>query len=334
MSGLHSLKAFISQRLTAAVEEVIGRLETVISEYEEEMESRPLRLMHTAQRQTELSINTTIQSSAVLKPQIQSVQQHLVIKEEVLSEQQEWISSPDKQDPKWPHVKEEKQDLCTSLQARSPLQGLHEENIIKFPSMHVHLRNEDEAKSQSSVFHHTPLSDSANHVKTKPDEEGGQAQEADRILVSGLKCLSRFGDKTVHCSESQTDDSDDDWKEVRKPQIDLNTVKANIPVHDMGHNIDNKLFRCSNCGKRFGQKHHLQTHMRCHTGEKPFTCSLCGKRFSQKGNLKQHLTVHTREKPCRCTICGERFSQKGNLTQHMTVHSREKLQRGQNSIYD
>ncbi|XP_035026134.1 zinc finger protein 846 [Hippoglossus stenolepis] len=317
MSTLHSLKAFISQRLTAAVEEVIGRLETVISEYEEDMKSRQLRLMHTAQRQTA------------------GVQQHLVIKEEVLSEQQEWISSLDKQDPKWAHVKEEQQDLWTSLQVRSQLQGLHEENIIKFPFTHVHLRNEDEEESQSSAFHHRQtednqeaeptLSNSAHHVKTKPDVEGGRGPEADRILESGLKCLSGFGDKTIHSSESQTDDSDDDWKEIRKPQIDVNTVKTNVPVHDMGHNIDNKLFSCSKCEKRFGQKHHLQTHMRCHTGEKPFTCSICGKRFSQKGNLKQHLTVHTREKPCSCTVCGERFSQKGNLTQHMTVHLREKL---------
>ncbi|CAB1457121.1 unnamed protein product [Pleuronectes platessa] len=83
MSTLHSLNVFISQRLSAAVEEIIGRLETVISEYEEDMKCRQLRL--TAQRQTV------------------GVQQHLVIKEEVLSEQQEWISSLDKQAPKSPH---------------------------------------------------------------------------------------------------------------------------------------------------------------------------------------------------------------------------------------
>ncbi|KAG7236663.1 hypothetical protein INR49_000644 [Caranx melampygus] len=40
MLHLQSLKVFITQRLTEAVEEVIGRLERAITDYEEEMELR------------------------------------------------------------------------------------------------------------------------------------------------------------------------------------------------------------------------------------------------------------------------------------------------------
>ncbi|GAA6231460.1 zinc finger protein 134-like isoform X1 [Lates japonicus] len=309
MSRLQGLKVFINQRLTAAVEEVIGRLEKVISEYEEEMECRHRRLLNSASKPEDE------QQRAVFSA---DVQQQLVIKEEVLSEQQEWSPRQDHEDPEHPHIKEEKQDFWTSQEIRSQLQGLHDGNITKFPSTQVPMKSEEEEKSQSLQLYQrlTPASSSAQQ-----DCEG---PEPDRSSASGFKRQSKSVDKTSHSSEAETENSDNDWKEIRKPQTDLNTVKK-VPVNDIGHNTSIKSFSCSKCDKRFGQKHHLQTHMRCHTGEKPFSCSLCGKRFTQKGNLTQHLTVHTREKPCSCPVCGERFSQKGNLTQHMTVHTREKL---------
>lgn len=37
MSKLQSLKVFVTQRLTATVEEILGHLEKTIAEYEEEM---------------------------------------------------------------------------------------------------------------------------------------------------------------------------------------------------------------------------------------------------------------------------------------------------------
>ncbi|XP_040000378.1 zinc finger protein 134-like isoform X1 [Xiphias gladius] len=321
MWRLQSLKVFINQRLTAAVEEVIGRLEKAITEYEEEMECRHRRLLDTASKPDDERRRAVFSAD---------VQQQLVIKEELPSEQQEWNPSLDQEDPEPPHIKEEKQDFWTSP-VMSQLQGLREDSITKFPSVHVPVKSEDEEKSQSSQLHQRqteenreaepPASSSTEQMKTEADGQDCGGQEPDRILVSDYKCLSGFNDKTSHYSEA----SGDDWKETGTPQTDIKTLKNTAPVNDMGRNTGIKSFSCSKCGKIFGQKHHLQTHMRCHTGEKPFGCSLCGKRFTQKGNLTQHLAVHTREKPCSCPVCGERFSQKGNLTQHMTVHTREKL---------
>ncbi|XP_040911371.1 zinc finger protein 519-like [Toxotes jaculatrix] len=326
MWRLQSLKVFINQRLTAAVEEVIGRLEKTITEYEEEMAHRHHRLLETALKPEEERQRAVFCAD---------VQQQLVIKEEALSEQQQqqqqqWSPSLDQEDPQCPHIKEEKEDFWTE-EVRSQLTGLHEDHITKLPSTHVPVKSEEREKSQSSQLHQRQTEDcqeteptassSTGQVKTEPDGEDYGGPGPDRILVSDFKFESESDGKTSHSFEA----SGDDWKEIRKPQTDLNTVKNTVPVSDMGCSTAVKSFSCSKCGKRFGQKHHLQTHMRCHTGEKPFSCSLCGKRFTQKGNLTQHLTVHTREKPCSCPVCGERFSQRGNLTQHMTVHTREKL---------
>ncbi|XP_045908011.1 zinc finger and SCAN domain-containing protein 12-like [Micropterus dolomieu] len=325
MSRLQSLRVFIYQRLTAAVEEIIVHLEKTITESEEEMESRHRKLLDTVSNPEEKLLTAVVSAE---------VQQQLVIKEEVPSEQQEWSNSLEQEDPEHLHIKEEKQDFCNSQEVRSPLQGLHEEDIPNFPFTHVPVKSEDdEEKPISSQLHQKqteenseaelPASCSTEPMKTEADGEDCGGSEPDKNLVSGFKCLSGSDDNTSNSSEAMTEDSGCDWKESRKPQTDLSTMKNRVPVNDMGRNTGNKLFSCSKCGRRFGQKHHLQAHMRCHTGERPFGCSLCGKRFAQKGNLTQHLTVHTREKPCSCPVCGERFAQKGNLTQHMTVHTRE-----------
>ncbi|GLD69082.1 gastrula zinc finger protein xFG20-1-like protein [Lates japonicus] len=45
MSRLQSLKVFVSQRLSAAVDEIFGHFEKTISEYEEELNRRHRRML-------------------------------------------------------------------------------------------------------------------------------------------------------------------------------------------------------------------------------------------------------------------------------------------------
>ncbi|XP_029308700.1 zinc finger protein 773-like [Cottoperca gobio] len=318
MSRLENVKVFVSQRLTAAVEEIIGHLEVTITEFEKEMEFRHRKMLDTVLK-PEDKLQTEVFS--------EEGQHQLVIKEEW----QEWSPSLD---PEPPRIKEEQEGFWSSQEGRSQLQGLQEEDT-EFPSTTFIVKSvDDKEKAQFSQLHQRHSEDreaepqpssSAEQMKTEAAGEDCGAPEPHKVSVSGFTCLSGADDKIPHSPEAVTKDSGEDSKEARKPPTDLNTMNNKVSVSDLGRYTGVKSFSCSKCGKRFGQKHHLHTHMRCHTGEKPFSCSLCGKRFTQKGNLTQHLTVHTREKPCSCPVCGERFAQKGNLTQHMTVHTREKL---------
>ncbi|XP_044028253.1 zinc finger protein 569-like [Siniperca chuatsi] len=233
-------------------------------------------------------------------------------------EQQDWSPSLD-QDPEPPHIKEEQEELWISQEGEQ-LRVLEEADITKFPFSPVPVKSEeDEEKPQSSQLHQS---------QTEQMETGADGEDC------GGPGPARNSDPDTHLQpdtdvkiedSSETDDSDDDWKETREPQSGLNSLENNeIPVSDERCNTVKKSFSCSDCEKRFRTKRKRMEHMRTHTGEKPFSCSECDKRFRIKEQLQRHMRTHTGEKPFSCSECGHGFSRKDNMTQHMAVHTGEK----------
>ncbi|XP_044043518.1 gastrula zinc finger protein XlCGF57.1-like [Siniperca chuatsi] len=364
MSKVQTLRAFVSQRLSAAAEEIFELFERTIAEYEEELCGQRKLL------------------DAVFQPEVRlhraDVQLLSASKEEDTPEQQDWRPSLDQEDPpEPPHIKEEPEELWTSQEGEQ-LRGLEEADIIKFTFTPVPVKSEedDEEKPQSSRLHQRLT----EQMKTEADGEDCGGPEPARNSDPDSHLQPATYDKMPDCSEPETDDSCD-WEETREPQSGLNSQQNNeVPVSDQECNAgktsssfsecatsfglkehlqeqdglqpgekpfscsvcgkrylvkkslkihmrlhsEGKCFSCSVCKKSFGERRNLSRHMRIHTGEKPFSCSVCSKRFIQKATLTDHMVVHTGEKPFSCSVCGKRFARKDNLRQHMIVHTGEK----------
>ncbi|XP_037651667.1 UPF0746 protein DDB_G0281095-like isoform X2 [Sebastes umbrosus] len=177
MCKVQMLRALVKQRLTAAAEEICGLFERTIAEYEEELS----RSKEENERQQKLL-------DAVLHPQLQlhraDIQQLLVVKEDVLPEQQEWSSSLIQEDPESQHIKEEQEELWTSQEGEQ-LQGLEDADIT-YP---VPVKSEDDKEEpQSSQFHQRQT----EQMETETDGEdyGGPEPETDHseVPVSDSRC--------------------------------------------------------------------------------------------------------------------------------------------------
>jgi len=182
-------------------------------------------------------------------------------------------------------------------------------------------------------------SDRADTVRSKRTRKGVSVSQPAR------------DDGTLVSSKSESDDSDSDWEETRKPQSDLRKLtKYGVARGVKERNAaGKKSCRCSKCGKPFkanggksspgiepwvcsvcvrGSTHSasecLITKKTTRSGETAFACSVCKRQFACKGDAVKHRRIHTGEKPFGCSACGKRFTQSTSLSSHMRTHTGEK----------
>ncbi|XP_045902460.1 zinc finger protein 233-like [Micropterus dolomieu] len=281
-------REFVSERLTAAAEEIFSVFKNTIVEYEEEID-RQRRLLD------------IIWKPEIKLHRIELPQQHVCKEEEVLADQQLWIQERipglDQEDPQPPQVKEEQEELWTSQEGEQLVVKQETDTFMLSPTHEESDHGEAELKSDHQLLSHSC------HVAESQDQKGGEHEDSGSTSDAEPK------------QKNQDHNSRSPRNNVHKSTMS--------EVHHDPHTGKNS-FTCDTCGKEFQYKSLFQRHLRIHTGEKPYSCDICGKDFRTNGNLRIHMSTHTSEKPYPCVTCEKVFRSRNHLELHMRTHTGEK----------
>lgn len=108
-------------------------------------------------------------------------------------------------------------------------------------------------------------------------------QEFGFACVMCGKVFARQGHLAMHCRLGHGVQASKGWG----LKVASTTFMQQVRAKDV-----ERPFECPICLKRFVRKHHLQAHLRSHSGIKPFNCPLCGKALSSKQSVGIHLRQH------------------------------------------
>nr|XP_054602654.1 zinc finger protein OZF isoform X1 [Nothobranchius furzeri] len=278
-----------------------------------------------------------------------NVQQMVQVKEDP----EEQSAGVDQQDPEHLHIKEEKEELWTSLKGEH-LHLKEETDSASFQFSAVSIKSEDdEEKRLFSQLHQQQIEDrvvptssssdqmtaetcgvsgTSRNLDLNPHEQTSDSSETE---VSGDDDMNL--DPGMSDSGSETGDEDHDWNEKRSSELDVNTVNISLSCPECGEQFHDKqslqkhvrvtshsAIRSLVNKKSVRLKQHVDSHRKVQKELKSFCCGDCGNIFRRKSTLNDHMRVHTGHKPFVCELCGKRFTQKSTLSIHMIVHTGHK----------
>ncbi|XP_041849486.1 zinc finger protein with KRAB and SCAN domains 1-like isoform X1 [Melanotaenia boesemani] len=305
MSSVQHLREFISERLTAAAEEIFTEFEKTIVQYEEEIDRQRRLLDITWNPQIKL-IRTEVPHQYVYKV------------DEALQEDQQLCnqnSNLDQEQPESARIKEEEEELLSS-QEEEQLWLKDETDQFSIPAAHEEDGHSDPEPNRDHIPSYSPPADQHSPLEESMVEDSGPTTCADTQPEES--CLTETNENVgesflleSHCNER--DEKQHSCKFCGKQF----KIKNKLTVHVRTHTGE-RPYSCQTCGKCFSHQSNLVRHMRIHSGLKQFFCPTCGKCFFYQGNLVRHMRIHTAEKSFFCPTCGKCFKQNDHLKFHMS----------------
>ncbi|XP_041849463.1 zinc finger protein 501-like [Melanotaenia boesemani] len=312
MSSVQHLREFISERLTAAAEEIFTEFEKTIVQYEEEID-RQRRLL-------DITWNPQIKLIRTVVPH-----QYVYKVDEALQDDQQLCnqnSNLDQEQPESARIKEEEEELLSS-QEEEQLWLKDETDQFSIPAAHEEDGHSDPEPNRDHTPSYSPLGDHHSPLEESMVEGSGPTTCADTqpeksCLTETNKNVGESFLLESHCNDNTAEKLHFCYT-CGKRFVNLKSLQKHKTVHR-----DERQHCCKFCGKQFKIKSKLTGHLRHHTGERPYSCQTCGKCFSHQGALVRHMRIHSGEKPYSCQTCGKCFSQNTYLVRHMTTHTGEK----------
>ncbi|XP_034464076.1 zinc finger protein 596-like [Hippoglossus hippoglossus] len=365
MSAPLLLRVFVTERLTAAAEEILQVFERTIEKYEEEASRSKQENDRLRGLLQEFSHQRDLPQSSICKEETPAERHHC---------EHEPNLSTNQTEPEPRHIKEEDQEVWACQQdgeqAREfrdandmylPLSAVwegHEQEDTK-PSLKTPTQNSDseeqfeelpETKALQFMPHFAPfpppqtqIQDGREHERpatsfmsnqTKTDQnQGSIITSRESAEVSHMSSLA----PGYHCY--LCDKSFASKHHLINHALRMHSMDAGFPCAVCGkasesteslnvHLKSHKASRCCHvCGKQCNSSTALAEHMTSHTGVKLHRCQVCGKECSRKGDLKIHMRIHTGEKPFCCSFCCKSFTHSGHLKKHLRSHTGERPHR-------
>ncbi|TKS69992.1 Zinc finger protein [Collichthys lucidus] len=316
MLNRDKLKALVSERLSAAAEEIFSIFEQTIRDYEETVSRSKQEL----DQQRRLQGWTAPLQLSVREDDAASEQDHCEKKTDLCEDDPEalQIKKEQEEEPSTSQTGEKQDEADTKVSMF---------NIIyvqrsKDDGGHLTQQNQEDENRGDRLY-----SGSSEQLKSDPDKEGCGASEptsdCEMSEVSDDECRDRGFYSGINRKDPQQAGEKADRPYACSVCNKNFRIKSILTRHMKTHTGE-KPYSCSVCGKSFIQRSYLQTHMNSHSGQKPYTCSFCGRGFTQVGNMNAHIRIHTGEKPHSCTDCGKSFREKADLIKHTIIHTGEK----------
>ncbi|XP_061669360.1 zinc finger protein 771-like [Syngnathoides biaculeatus] len=267
MCKVEMLRALLSQRLNAAVEEILLVFERTIAEYEDEL----CRTKEENERQRQLL------DALFKKPT------HLPdVSEEDLHGERPEREEPEPE-PEPPYIKVEEE-------------GGHPPGS-DFSVYRVVVKSEDdedrgqreesgaaEPPGGSSAFGRRKRSAARRRSQTAATPRPTPTTSAPKGTCFTFQS-ALFQHMETHFGEKP-----------QCPQCDKTFGNKRNLIRHMRRHTGEKPCVCSFCGERFSLKRSLIRHIRTHIGEKTFSCTVCNTTFCYQSGLSKHMKKHAGEK--------------------------------------
>ncbi|XP_028268153.1 zinc finger protein 771-like [Parambassis ranga] len=345
MTKLQLLNAYLTERLTAVVKEILEVVEDTVTEYREETartkrenESlrRQLRDILLLEAETEW-LRSTRSSLGVAAPE----QPPNDPEQRPHSEEADSTLNQPRQPPAKAAKPTHEQVVTVqllSVQRETPLVPVHlpvdkkpaesswepvlkvdpaQETFVKASSLpsNSSLNSVSVPKIHVEVpaLREEPQAPAPARIKTEPEEY--KVSESEPHTDSQAVTAHTHGTAEFR---SRVDADRQEGQQNRK------SSQEKLPATDsaVAAFIPELVHRCPRCGEAFSHAASLRLHLE--QKRKTYACDWCCKSFAQSADLRRHLRTHTGERPHRCTFCSKSFSQRGNLRRHLRIHTGER----------
>ena len=101
----------------------------------------------------------------------------------------------------------------------------------------------------------------------------------------------------------------------------IREVEKNLQIQTNKVKVQEKSFKCEECGEVFEKKKCLKIHIQIKHPQY-IKCESCDETFKESWQYETHLESHSKTKDKKCDVCGKLFFLDWRLGQHMNIHKK------------